>query len=75
VFTVEPGIYFIDALLEKLRASEHAGLVDWTLVGELGTMGGVRIEDDIVVTGSAIEGAAAARNLTREVLPVGGGVA
>jgi len=84
VFTVEPGIYFIEGLLEKLRASEHAGLIDWTLVGELVTMGGVRIEDDLVVTGAAppvgspqagTPGPAVARNLTREVLPEGGGAA
>ncbi len=71
VFTVEPGIYFIDKLLEALRGSEHAGLVDWTLVQELAIMGGVRIEDDLVVTG----GDASVRNLTREVLPAGGGLA
>jgi Xaa-Pro dipeptidase len=79
VFTVEPGIYFIDGLLEQLRSSPHAALVDWTLVKELSIMGGVRIEDDLVVTGG-VEGAggrggSATRNLTREVLPVGGGVA
>ena len=75
VFTIEPGIYFIDGLLEKLRASEHASLVDWKLVKELGSMGGVRIEDDLVVTGSSAPGGKVTRNLTREVLPVGGGVA
>ncbi len=70
-FTIEPGIYFIEGLLEKLRASEHAGLVDWSLVKDLAVMGGVRIEDDVVVTG----GSGVIRNLTREVLPVGGGAA
>jgi len=70
-FTIEPGLYFIDGLLQKLRGSEHAGMVDWDLVGELKTMGGVRIEDDVVVTG----GPGVVRNLTREVLPVGGGKA
>jgi Xaa-Pro dipeptidase len=68
-FTIEPGIYFIEGLLEKLRVSEHAGLVQWGLVADLAVMGGVRIEDDLVVTG----GAGVMRNLTREVLPVGGG--
>jgi Xaa-Pro dipeptidase len=71
VFTIEPGIYFIEGLLDKLRASEHAGMIDWALVRELAIMGGVRIEDDLVVTG----GEAVTRNLTREVLPIGGGVA
>jgi Xaa-Pro dipeptidase len=71
VFTVEPGIYFIEGLLAQLQASEHASKVDWTLVRELAIMGGVRIEDDLVVTG----GEATTRNLTREVLPMGGGLA
>jgi Xaa-Pro dipeptidase len=70
-FTIEPGIYFIDGLLEKLRASEHGGLVKWPLVEQLAIMGGVRIEDDLVVTG----GSGVMRNLTREVLPIGGGSA
>jgi Xaa-Pro dipeptidase len=71
VFTIEPGIYFIEGLLEQLQASEHAGMVDWALVRELAVMGGVRIEDDLVVMG----GEAVTRNLTREVLPRGGGLA
>ncbi len=64
VFTIEPGIYFIDALLAGVKEGPHAGAIDWTLVGELGKMGGVRIEDDVVVTGPA-----EVRNLTREFLP------
>ena len=64
VFTIEPGIYFIDALLQPLRGT--AG-IDWKLVDALSPMGGVRIEDDIVVRATGI------RNLTREVLPQGGG--
>jgi Xaa-Pro dipeptidase len=64
-FTIEPGIYFIGSLLEKLEHGEHAANVDWKLVKKLATYGGVRIEDDLVVTG----GASAMRNLTREFLP------
>ena len=67
VFTIEPGIYFIDALLAELRAKPEARLVDWTAVEALAPLGGVRIEDDVVVE------AAGVRNLTREHLPVGGG--
>jgi Xaa-Pro dipeptidase len=66
VFTIEPGFYFIDALLQPVLA---AGDVDWTLVEALAPFGGVRIEDDLHV------GAAGVRNLTREVLPHGGGKA
>ena len=64
VFTIEPGIYFIDALLAGVKEGPHAGAIDWKLVGELGKMGGVRIEDDVVVTGPN-----EVRNLTREFLP------
>jgi Xaa-Pro dipeptidase len=64
VFTVEPGIYFIDALLAPLRSGPNAAHVDWKLVDELAKLGGVRIEDDVVVTGDK-----SIRNLTREVLP------
>jgi Xaa-Pro dipeptidase len=65
VFTIEPGVYFIEPLLAPLRAKDVAKGIDWKLVGELAKLGGVRIEDDVVV----VEGATTTRNLTREVLP------
>jgi Xaa-Pro dipeptidase len=66
VFTIEPGIYFIAPLLEPLRAKPEGALVDWKTADALAPLGGVRIEDDVVVQ------AAGLRNLTREQLPVGG---
>src|SRR5882724_2599081 len=66
VFTIEPGLYFIEALLAPLRNSPD---IDWKLVEALSAFGGIRIEDDVVVQDQGI------RNLTREVLPVGGGTA
>ena len=60
VVTMEPGIYFIDALLESARSDERAGLIDWGRVGELSRFGGIRIEDDLAVTKTGCE------NLTRE---------
>jgi len=71
VFTIEPGVYFIAGLLDPLRASEAGRLVDWALVDALAPFGGIRIEDDVVVTddpGQAID------NLTRPHLPHGGGI-
>lgn len=67
VFTIEPGLYFIDSLLAELRQKPEGTLVDWNLVEVLGPLGGIRIEDDVLVT------ATGSRNLSREVLPVGGG--
>ena len=65
-FTIEPGIYFIPRLLDKVRQGPHASAIDWKLVDELAKLGGVRIEDDLVVVG----GDHVTRNLTREVLPL-----
>jgi Xaa-Pro dipeptidase len=62
-FTIEPGCYFIPEKLDALRSSPLSGRVDWKLVGELGKLGGVRIEDDVIVQEKGIA------NLTRKVLP------
>jgi Xaa-Pro dipeptidase len=35
-FTIEPGIYFIDALLAPLRQGPHSGAVDWAPAAEGG---------------------------------------
>ncbi len=67
VFTIEPGIYFVEALLAELRAKPAGSMVDWAAVDALRPLGGVRIEDDVHVLPTG------ARNLTREQLPVGGG--
>src|SRR5438105_8430947 len=66
VFTIEPGIYFIEALLAPWRKSSD---IDWKLVDALAAFGGVRIEDDVQVLARGV------RNLTREVLEKGGGQA
>ena len=58
--TIEPGLYFIDLLLDKLKADGHAGAVDWDRVEAFKPYGGIRIEDDVVCTD------ADPINLTRE---------
>ncbi len=60
VLTIEPGVYFVDSLLAKLRSSEHSNAVDWALIDQLRPYGGIRVEDNILV------GEQSARNLTRE---------
>lgn len=67
VFTIEPGLYFIDTLLGELKGDGRGKLVDWGLVEALAPLGGIRIEDDVLVSGRTT------RNFSREVLPVGGG--
>jgi Xaa-Pro dipeptidase len=62
VFTIEPGLYFIESLLAPLRTGPHRALVDWDAVAELAPFGGIRIEDNVVV-GAAGE---PALNLTRD---------
>jgi Xaa-Pro dipeptidase len=59
VLTVEPGIYVIDMLLEKLRDSDAGKHVNWTEVDWLRPFGGIRIEDNVRVTKDGCE------NLTR----------
>ncbi|MFM1886228.1 MAG: hypothetical protein RL026_1385 [Pseudomonadota bacterium] len=60
VVTLEPGLYFIPMLLDRLRSTAEAKLVDWPMVERLRTCGGVRIEDNLVVTPEGHE------NLTRD---------
>lgn len=59
VVTIEPGLYFIEALLEQARQSEHASHINWPRVQALLPYGGIRIEDNMVCTSDAPE------NLTR----------
>ena len=63
VFTIEPGFYFVPMLLRPFRSGEHASAFNWPLIDELTPFGGVRVEDNILVTASG------PRNLTREQLP------
>ncbi len=60
VLTVEPGLYFIPSLLQTLRQSPVAELIDWALVERLLPFGGIRIEDNVLVTADGIE------NFTRD---------
>jgi Xaa-Pro dipeptidase len=63
VFTVEPGLYFIPMLLRPFRDNEHRARFDWKLIEELTPCGGIRIEDNLLVTTHGH------RNLTRPILP------
>lgn len=54
VITVEPGVYFIRALLgSPANREKHAKSVAWDRVDALLDFGGIRIEDNVHVTSSA----------------------
>lgn len=48
--TVEPGLYVIPMLLEPLRHGSQARTVDWAAVDRLADHGGIRIEDNVMIT-------------------------
>lgn len=60
VVTIEPGLYFIDALLAELKAGDNSRFVDWNRVDAFRKFGGIRIEDNVVAK------AAGPENLTRD---------
>jgi len=51
VLSDEPGIYFIPALIDKCRAEGlYKGIVDYDALDAWRDFGGIRIEDDLIVT-------------------------
>ncbi|TDP32606.1 Xaa-Pro dipeptidase [Idiomarina aquatica] len=65
VFTIEPGLYVVDQLLEEFADSKD---INWTMVDKLRPYGGVRIEDSIVVGANGDN-----ENLTRNAFKALGG--
>lgn len=61
VFTIEPGLYFIDSLLADLKQSDNGSAVNWQVVESFKPYGGIRIEDNIIVHQSHNE------NMTRDL--------
>ncbi len=60
VLTIEPGLYFIEPLLRQWRETGDVAAINWEKVESLAPYGGIRIEDNMLVTGGE------PRNLTRE---------
>jgi Xaa-Pro aminopeptidase len=54
--TVEPGIYFVPALLrDRTTRAELRDAVDWGRVDALLDFGGIRLEDNVLITDSGCE--------------------
>ena len=65
VITDEPGIYFIPALIEKWKSEKtDQGLVNYSKLESYYDFGGIRLEDDVLVTADG------ARRLGKERLPI-----
>ncbi len=60
VVTMEPGLYFIDQLLDQARGDHRGAKIDWARVEQFRRFGGIRIEDNLAVTAGGCE------NLTRD---------
>jgi Xaa-Pro dipeptidase len=67
VVTIEPGIYFIDLLLDEARRNGLGRYVNWDAVRALQPYGGIRIEDDVACTAGAVP-----ENLTRDAFAAEG---
>ena len=59
VVTIEPGLYFIDMLLDEVKQAGNAASIDWSRVDAFRPYGGIRIEDEVHCTEGEAE------NLTR----------
>ncbi len=64
VLTIEPGLYFIEPLLRQWQETKESSAVNWGRVDTLKPYGGIRIEDNVVVTETGRD------NLSREAFSV-----
>ncbi|MGR3806580.1 Xaa-Pro dipeptidase [Pasteurella testudinis] len=67
VLTVEPGLYFIPMLLQAWRNHPLAKQFNWQKIDRFTAYGGIRSEDNIVITANGAE------NLTQNALTALGG--
>src|SRR6266403_3971259 len=55
VVTMEPGIYFIEQLLNAAKSDSRSRSIHWPREESLRRFGGIRIEDDLAVTTNGCE--------------------
>lgn len=61
VITIEPGLYFIDTLLERWRESQFSANFNWMRIDKFKPYGGIRIEDNVIIRKDRTE------NMTRDL--------
>lgn len=49
VFTIEPGLYFIESLLKDVADTPKGKYINWDKVDSFRKFGGIRIEDNVIV--------------------------
>lgn len=64
--TIEPGLYFIDMLLDEVKQAGNAASINWERVDFFRPYGGIRIEDEVLCTDGEAD------NLTRPVFAAAG---
>mmetsp|Transcript_25149 Transcript_25149/g.35237 ORF Transcript_25149/g.35237 Transcript_25149/m.35237 type:complete len:493 (+) Transcript_25149:71-1549(+) len=68
VITVEPGVYFIKALLKKAKKDPlKSKFLNIPKLKEFKTFGGIRIEDDVVITAIGCENLTTAPKTVKEI--------